>query len=122
MELDIILKILQDINYSHSEICVIYLTGSRLYGSFVSDSDWDYTIVVTSYNDIKEWSGSKEDKRIDLSILSVDEMEKSLEIHNLQRLTNIWSVPLLGNKDFPFKLGLFFVEEISFRNFQQMST
>ncbi len=73
--------------YQRNNILNIYLCGSRLYGNITDKSDHDYTVIVTNYinNDPNIRTN------IDITILTVDDMNTSLQNHDIQRLINILS-------------------------------
>jgi len=43
-----VMFVLQTLGINEDDVLNIYLTGSRLYGTYKPDSDWDFVMVVVN--------------------------------------------------------------------------
>lgn len=84
-----VLKIIRINGYRDDQICNIYQCGSRLYGNVTDLSDYDYTVIVTEYNNEDEDHNIRGD--IDITVLSINDMKLSLTRYNFQALINVLS-------------------------------
>src|SRR5436853_1935326 len=107
--MDIILQILRDNEYNDNDILNVYIAGSRLYGNITNQSDYDYVVIVNNYTYPNNYNHNIRHGDVDLTVISVEDMNKSLKEHNLQRLINIFTPPeyiLYHNMILRFQLDL----------------
>lgn len=89
MSLNQVYDIMLNNGYNKIDILNIYLCGSRLYGNVTDKSDYDYTIIVTEYCTDAKNHNIRSD--IDITVMSVTDMNSALHRHDFQLLINILS-------------------------------
>ena len=89
-KMDEVLNIMSVNGYNDTDVLNVYVAGSRLYGNITDVSDHDYVIIVCAYSNNNDNHNIRHNN-VDLTVISVEDMNRVLSEHNVQRLINIFT-------------------------------
>jgi len=98
--------ILQDFHLLDREVINVYPFGSRVYGTVSNDSDYDFVVIADKQ--IREYSLSAPNHKLNIHLYSPEMFEEQLVNHKIVSLECLFApkhLLLKNTKNFPFKLN-----------------